>query len=237
MVSALPLTASSVSVVRDGMRLLGPVDLEIAAGGLTIVLGPNGAGKSTLLRVLHGLERPSEGRVRYACARAEAFKRQAFVFQAPIMLRRTALANLAYPLRVHGQGRAEAEKQALTWLKTIGLGEHGQIRASRLSGGERQKLALARALIRKPELLFLDEPCANLDGQSIRDIEAILQDVRASGTRLVMATHDLGQARRLADDVLFLHGGQVLEAGAADAFFNAPQTPQAKAFLQGDLVI
>lgn len=237
MVSLLPITAKGVSVIRDGKTLLGPLDLALSGGGLTIVLGPNGAGKSTLLRVLHGLERPSAGRVRYACARAEAFKRQAFVFQMPIMLRRTALANLAYPLRVHGQGRAQAEKQALTWLNKIGLSDHGQIRASRLSGGERQKLALARALIRKPELLFLDEPCASLDGHSIRDIEAILQEVRASGTRLVMATHDLGQARRLADDILFLHGGRVLEQGAAEAFFNAPQTPQATAFLKGDLVI
>ncbi|WP_298676506.1 ATP-binding cassette domain-containing protein [uncultured Lentibacter sp.] len=237
MVNILPLSVQNASVTRNGKHLLGPVDLEIGPTGLTIVLGPNGAGKSTLLRLLHGLEKPSAGRVRYAAPRSKAFALQAFVFQTPVMLRRTVLGNLTYPLTVHGMARHEAEKQALTWLKTLGLSGHEQQRASQLSGGERQKLALARALIRAPQLLFLDEPCANLDGAATRDIERLILEARAAGTRILMATHDLGQARRLATDVLFLNKGQVVESAPADAFFEAPQTQEAQAFLKGDLVL
>ncbi|MCW1955969.1 MAG: ATP-binding cassette domain-containing protein [Roseobacter sp.] len=237
MVTILPLSVQSATVVKNGTRLLGPVDLSLGETGLTIVLGPNGAGKSTLLRLLHGLEKPAEGRLRFAAPRHETYAKQAFVFQTPVMLRRTVLGNLTYPLTAHGTKRAEAEKQALTWLNTIGLAGHEQQRASQLSGGERQKLALARALIRAPQLLFLDEPCANLDGASTRDIERLILTARAAGTRILMATHDLGQARRLATDVLFLHKGQIVESGPASAFFDAPQTPEAQAFLKGDLVL
>lgn len=237
MVTILPLSVQSATVVKNGTRLLGPVDLSLGETGLTIVLGPNGAGKSTLLRLLHGLEKPAEGRLRFAAPRHETYAKQAFVFQTPVMLRRTVLGNLTYPLTVHGMARHEAEKQALTWLKTLGLSGHEQQRASQLSGGERQKLALARALIRAPQLLFLDEPCANLDGASTRDIERLILTARAAGTRILMATHDLGQARRLATDVLFLHKGQIVESGPASAFFDAPQTPEAQAFLKGDLVL
>ncbi len=237
MVSILPLSLKNATVERDGKRLLGPVSLDVQAQGLTIVLGPNGAGKSTLLRLMHGLEKPSAGRVRYAVPRREAFAQQAFVFQTPIMLRRTVLGNLSYPLTTHGISRAEAEKHSLTWLKRLGLAGHESQRASLLSGGERQKLALARALIRKPQLLFLDEPCANLDGAATQDIERLICEARDGGTRILMATHDLGQARRLASDVLFLHNGEVLEDSPAESFFEAPQTDAAKAFLKGDLVL
>lgn len=237
MVSILPLSLKDVTVERDGKRLLGPINLDVEAQGLTMVLGPNGAGKSTLLRLMHGLVKPSSGRVRYAVPRGKAYAHQAFVFQTPIMLRRSVLGNLSYPLTAHGTPRAEAEKQSLTWLKTLGLEGHEHQRASLLSGGERQKLALARALIRKPELLFLDEPCANLDGAATQDIERLIAQARDDGTRIFMATHDLGQARRLASDVLFVHHGQVLERAPAEAFFDSPQTNQAKAFLKGDIIV
>ena len=237
MVSILPLKVTGATVERGGKRLLGPIDLELGTAGLTIVLGPNGAGKSTLLRMLHGLERPGTGRVRYAAPREVAFAHQAFVFQTPVMLRRSVLGNLTYPLTAHGTKRAEAEKQALTWLKKLGLAGHEHQRASQLSGGERQKLALARALIRAPQLLFLDEPCANLDGASTRDIERLILAARESGTRILMATHDLGQARRLASDVLFLNKGHIVETAPATRFFEAPTAPEAQAFLNGDLVL
>ena len=237
MVSILPLSLKGVTVERAGKRLLGPINFDVNAGGLTIVLGPNGAGKSTLLRLMHGLIKPSAGRLRYAAPRSEAFAQQAFVFQTPIMLRRSVLGNLSYPLTAHGTPRSEAEKQSLTWLERLGLESHKHQRASLLSGGERQKLALARALIRKPELLFLDEPCANLDGAATQDIERLIGEARADGTRILMATHDLGQARRLASDVLFLHHGQLLETAPAETFFDTPTTTEAKAFLKGDLVL
>ncbi|MBU2980525.1 ATP-binding cassette domain-containing protein [Lentibacter algarum] len=236
MVSILPLTLSQATVSRREKRLLGPIDLTLEAGGITIVLGPNGAGKSTLLRLMHGLEKPSSGKLRYAAPRALAYSQQAFVFQTPVMLRRSVLGNLSYPLTTHKMPRAEAEKQSLTWLKRLGLGSHTSQRASQLSGGERQKLALARALIRQPELLFLDEPCANLDGAATRDIERLIIEAGASGTRIIMATHDLGQARRLADDVLFVHHGLIHEQSEAATFFDNPKTTEARSFLKGDLI-
>jgi tungstate transport system ATP-binding protein len=144
---------------------------------------------------------------------------------------------VAYPLTVHGMPRKEARARAAEALKSVGLGDSALKMAHYLSGGERQKLALARALIRKPEILFLDEPCASLDGRAIRDIEHILLTAHAAGTRIVMITHDHGQARRLAEDVLFIHHGQLHAADQADAFFSDPQSPEAHAFLKGDIVI
>lgn len=234
--SILPLIASQAVVRRKGKTLLGPVDLEISASGCTIVMGPNGSGKTTLLRVLHGLERLSEGTTRWQVPVTQARTRQAFVFQTPIIMRRSVRDNLAYPLALHGMRKGEALKIADNWAERVGLGHALDQSAPLLSGGERQKLALARALIRVPEILFLDEPCANLDGRAIREIEAILKEAQEGGTRIVMSTHDVGQAKRLADDVVFLMHGRIIEKGPADQFFAGPSTPQATALLQGDIV-
>lgn len=232
----LPLRLEGAEVRRRGTRLLGPIDLDIAGAGTTIILGPNGAGKSTLLRAMHGLDRLREGRRVWGCSAAEAQTRQAFVFQTPIIMRRSVCASIAYALTVQGVPRAEATERAADWAGRVGLGHVLDRPARTLSAGERQKLALARALIRAPEIVFLDEPCANLDGCATREIEALLTEARGSGTRIVMATHDLGQARRLATEVVFLVRGQVCEAAPAPAFFDAPQTDKARAFLAGDIV-
>ena len=234
--SILPLKLAGAEVrVRDA-HLLGPVDLELTGEGVTVVLGPNGAGKTTLLRLMHGIQRLSKGEMHWATSRAEADLKQAYVFQTPILLRRTVIENVAYPLTVRGISRKEARLKAGAMLEDVGLSGHLEQRANALSGGEKQKLALARALVVKPEVLFLDEPTASLDGRSTREIEAILTQVRDTGTKLVMATHDLGQARRIASDVLFLLNGKLHETGAAGAFFEAPQTPEAQGFLRGDIV-
>lgn len=232
----LPLTMSGAVVKRRDTVLLGPVDLTFAPTGCTIIMGPNGAGKTKLLRALHGVERLAEGQVTWQVPVAEAQAHQAFVFQAPIMLRRSVLDNLAYPLRLGGAAKDKARAEAASWAAKVGLGDALNRAAPRLSGGEKQKLALARALIRKPQIVFLDEPCANLDGPATREIEALLKEAQAQGTRIVMATHDVGQAKRLADDVVFLMHGKIIEEGAAQAFFAAPQTRQAIAHLQGDIV-
>ena len=231
-----PLEVSGAQVRRRGKVLVGPVDLKLSAGGVTIVIGPNGAGKTSLLKMLHGIVRLNAGRVTWACSTEEAQKRQAFVFQTPVMLRRTVLENLIYPLRLLKVQKAEAHAQAMDWARRIGLDEATARQATVLSGGERQKLALARALIRNPELLFLDEPCASLDGRAMREIEAILKDAAASGTRIIMSTHDMGQAKRLASEVIFILHGKVHEFGQAGGFFDLPETPQARAFLNGDIV-
>lgn len=227
---------ADVQVKRRGKTILGPINLELGATGFTVVLGPNGAGKTTLLRVLHGIERVSQGGVQWSVPDKTAQHAQAYVFQSPIMLRRSVGQNLAYPLKLIGLDKSEITKRVDDWGQRIGLGDMMNHPATRLSGGERQKLALARALIRDPKVLFLDEPCANLDGRSTREIEAILQETWRAGTRIIMTTHNLGQARRLATDVVFMVNGQLYEKASAQAFFTAATTAQARSFLEGDIV-
>jgi tungstate transport system ATP-binding protein len=231
-----PLTLENVQIRKRGKRLLGPVSLKIEQAGFTAVMGPNGAGKTTLLRTLHGMERLSDGAMSWAIDKADAQRQQAFVFQTPTLMRRTTLENVAFPLRLAGHSAAKARAEAQTWLDQVGLGDAALRRASVLSGGERQKMALARALITKPQALFLDEPCANLDGAATREIESLLQQAHRAGTRILLATHDLGQARRLSDDVLFLHRGQIVERRDTKTFFNTPSSPEAQAYINGDIV-
>ncbi len=233
MTQMLPLTLTDVVVRRRGKRIIGPVTHRLEQGPPTIVIGPNGSGKTTLLRVIHGIERISTGQVNWT---HDAPDQQAFVFQNPIVLRRTVAENLAYPLRLAGVDKAEIISRVTTWLARIGLDALANTAATRLSGGERQKLAIARALIRTPQVLFLDEPCANLDGHTTREIEALLSETAAAGTRLIMATHNMGQARRLAGDVIFMLNGKIHESGAANYIMNTPQTSELKSFFQGDIV-
>lgn len=234
--SILPLTLTDVAVHRRGKRLLGPVDITLDKTGLTVILGPNGSGKTTLLRVMHGVERLSKGTVTWAVSEDVARPRQSYVFQTPILLRRSVADNLRYPLQLLGTPKPQIEEAVAHWAARIGLSEAQKMQAARLSGGEKQKLALARALIRKPDVLFLDEPCANLDGASTRDIEALLTGALSAGTRIVMATHDLGQGRRLASDAIFMVQGRIKEIGDAEAFFNAPKCSELQAFFKGDII-
>lgn len=231
-----PLQVSGATTRRAGKVLVGPIDLTLDGQGTTVVIGPNGSGKTTLLRLLHGAARLSSGQISWGCGTVQAHANQAFVFQRPVMLRRSVQDNLAYPLRLKGLSRKAARAQAADWADRVGLGAMLCRSATVLSGGEQQKLALGRALIAKPKLLFLDEPCAALDGSATRDIEAILSEAKAQGTRLILSTHDMGQARRLADTVLFMLRGRVHELAMANVFFDGPETPQAKAFLRGDIV-
>ncbi len=232
----LSVTLRSAVVSRRGKRLLGPIDHTLASDGFTIVLGPNGAGKTTLLKILHGVERLSEGSVEWSVSAEEAHQSQAYVFQTPIMLRRTVAQNLAYPLKLSKTPKAEIARRITDWAERIGMSDALDRPAPRLSGGEKQKLALARALIRRPRVLFLDEPCANLDGRSTREIETLLLGAYTAGTRIIMTTHNIGQAKRLATDLLFLLNGRLQDSGKAPNFFTEPSTAQTKAFLEGDIV-
>lgn len=236
MVKDAGIAIEALELRRGGQRILGPLTLRLAAFGLTIVMGPNGSGKTSLLRALHGLERISRGAVHWPGEAATLRKRQAFVFQTPILMRRSVIDCIAYPLLLDGVARKVARARAGAMAAEVGLGGVMERPAQVLSGGERQKMALARALIRGPEVLFLDEPCANLDGRSIREIEVVLQRTRAAGTRIIMSTHDIGQARRLADDVVFLHDGNLIETAPSAAFFDAPRSREATAYLRGDLL-
>lgn len=231
-----PLSVRGAKTSRRGKTLVGPVDLDLRGAGATVVMGPNGSGKTSLLRLLHGAARLTGGEITWACAEEEARSQQAFVFQRPVMLRRTVEENLTYPLRMRGMDKPAARALAREWAARVGLEALLTRAAPNLSGGEQQKLALARAMITEPKLLFLDEPTAALDGRATREVEAVLRAARAAGTQLILSTHDLGQARRLADEVVFMLHGQVLEHSAARAFFDAPQSMQARAFLRGDIV-
>ncbi len=229
-ISDLPLAFESVSLRIGSLDIVTNLDLEIAAGAPTMLLGPNGSGKSTLLRLAMNLIRPTSGRVTWG-RRPYPDERLAMVFQRPVMLRRTAAANVAYALNRNDSARVNE------LLAQVGLAHLADRPARRLSGGEQQRLALARALARDPEILFLDEPTASLDPAATKAVEDIIAGVAASGVKVVMATHELGQARRLAGDIALLARGRLIERAAVDRFFNTPQTTEAAAFLRGDLVI
>ena len=231
-----PLRVRGAATRRRGKRLVGPLDIDLDPGGPCVVLGPNGSGKTTLLRLLHGIARLHEGEITWGCDRDTARNAQAFVFQRPVMLRRSVLDNIAYPLNLRGVSLSDARDRARDWAVRVGLGDLLDRPAPLLSGGEQQKLALARALICAPQLVFLDEPTASLDGRATREIEAVLRTVQNEKTGLILTTHDLGQAKRFAAQIVFMLHGQVHESGPAEAFFNQPKTPEAQAFLKGDIV-
>jgi tungstate transport system ATP-binding protein len=222
----LPLELERVSF----RNILAPLSLAIEAGPSSIILGANGAGKSVLLRLMHGLLAPSSGKVRW---RGDASRKQAMVFQRPVMLRRSALANVLYALQ--SAGVSDAHAVAVEALKEVGLAHLAHRPARVLSGGEQQRLALARAWALHPQVLFLDEPTASLDPGAAREIELIIKAFDAAGTKIVMATHNLGQARRLGDEVIFLHQGRVAERSPIERFFPNPASPEAAAFVKGEL--
>lgn len=227
----LPLRLENVVYAAAGQPIIDRITLEIGAGPSTIILGANGAGKSVLMRLMHGLLAPSSGSIVWNAA--DARRRQAMVFQRPIMLRRSAHANVVYALKLARTQRAKAV--AMEALQEVGLAPFAHRPARVLSGGEQQRLALARAWALHPEVLFLDEPTANLDPSATREIETIIKAFDAAGTKIVMATHNLGQARRLADEVIYLHRGRVIERAPVEKFFAQPATPEATAFIKGEL--
>lgn len=235
----LPLRLSGVAFEAQGRRLIDGLDLTLDGPELTVLLGANGAGKSLTLRLCHGLLRPSAGRVEWlgpgALAGRLAGHGHAMVFQRPVLLRRSVAGNLAHALALAGIGRRGRRDAALAALSRFGLQDLADRPARVLSGGEQQRLAIARAWAIKPQVLFLDEPTANLDPGATRAVEEMIRAIHAEGTKLVMTTHDLGQARRLADEVLFLDRGRLAERAEARRFFAGPSSPAAQAFVRGDL--
>jgi tungstate transport system ATP-binding protein len=234
--SDLPISFDAASVRAGVVTILDRISLAIAPGSPTLLIGPNGSGKSTLIRLGMGLIEATSGGVLWGGRTSDDGERRAMVFQRPVMLRRTVAANVAYALTSRRNGSARPAR-VTGLLKAVGLDGMAERPARRLSGGEQQRLALARALARDPEVLFLDEPTASLDPASTKAVEDIVRTTAASGVKIIMATHDLGQARRLAGDVIFLVRGRVREHTPAESFFSAPATPEGNAFLRGDLVI
>lgn len=236
-----PLDVRGLSYAPQGSALLSEIDFSLdARARVTAVMGPNGAGKSLLLRLLNGLIEPSAGTVRWSGSEPDerCRRRHAFVFQRPVLLRRSVRANVEFVLALSkDHGRRQRRERAEALITQAGLGGREMLPARQLSGGEQQRLALVCALANQPEALLLDEPTASLDPASTAAIEAIVAECRDRAMSVLLVTHDAGQARRLADDVIFLARGRLTEHTPADVFFKTPRSAEARAYLDGRLVL
>ena len=231
----LPLEVEGLSYRRENRSLLSGINVKLENPKRTIIMGPNGAGKSLFLRIIHGLIKPTSGEVRWGgeVIDDQARLRQALVFQRPVLLRRSVAANIDFILSLRGRSN-EQKRDHL--LDRVSLSDFADQPARRLSGGEQQRLALARSLALEPDVLMLDEPTANLDPSSVLMIEEIVNEVCRAGTKIIFVTHDLAQARRLGDEIMFMHKGRILELTDADTFFDNPKSADAGDFLTGKLL-
>ncbi|HBC08953.1 MAG TPA: ABC transporter ATP-binding protein [Rhodospirillaceae bacterium] len=231
-----PAGVEDLTYQAGGTVLIKGIDLTLNADGVTVIMGPNGAGKSLLLRLMHGLLEPSGGHVTWGGRLLDDAirRRQAMVFQRAVMLRRSVAANIDFVLRLRGRADPARRRDI---LEHAGLADRAEQPARLLSGGEQQRLALARALATEPDVLFMDEPTSNLDPASTLVIEDITKAARDRGTKIIFITHDMGQARRLADDVVFMHRGKVLEHSPAAAFFNQPASAEAGDYMAGKIIL
>lgn len=235
--AVLPLELRDVGWSAGGMPLIKNLSCRFRAGLRTVIIGPNGAGKSLLLRLCHGMVAPSTGQVIWHGAGGRDPRQfQAMVFQRPVMMRRSVLGNLSYALKGRGIPRRERRPLAEEAMIRTGIRHLAAQPARVLSFGEQQRLALARAWAVRPQVLFLDEPTASLDPAAAHRVEEIIDAIHRSGTRIIMTTHDLGQAHRLADEVLFMFRGRLKEQAPATSFFAGPENDLARAFLQGELL-
>jgi len=233
----LPILLEGVSIVSREVTILDSLTMAISPGAPTVLIGPNGSGKTTLLRAAMGLVAPTRGRVTWAGREHVAPERRAIVFQRPAMLRRSAGGNVRYALRAANVPHAERRQRTNELLARVGLSGLERRPARRLSGGEQQRLALARALARDPDVLFLDEPTASLDPAATKAIEDIVRDVALRGVKVVMSTHDLGQARRISGEVALMHRGRLVECAPTAQFFNSPSSEEARRFITGELLV
>jgi tungstate transport system ATP-binding protein len=233
----LPIRFKDVDIVTGGVTILDRLSIDISPGPPTVLIGPNGSGKTTFLRAGMGLIAPSRGSITWGGRESSPPTRRAISLQRPVMLRRSAAGNIHYALAAAAVPRADHERRVTELLSLVELLALEGRPARRLSGGEQQRLSLARALARDPAVLFLDEPTASLDPAATKMIEDIVRAVSISGVKIVMATHDLGEAKRLAGDVVLLHRGRIVETGPVDAFFASPTTQEAKQFIAGELLI
>ncbi|MDN5873915.1 MAG: ATP-binding cassette domain-containing protein [Sinobacteraceae bacterium] len=233
----LPLAVESLHYRAGGRALLTDLSFVVRPRTCNVILGPNGAGKSLLLRLCHGLLHPDAGQVTWnGLAPARARLHHAMIFQHPLMLRRSVAANVAYPLAVRRVPRGERRRLVEEALEATDLTRLARVPATRLSGGEQQRVAIARAWVVRPEAMLLDEPSANLDPRSTLAVETLIRTMRMRGATVLLTTHDLAQARRLAERVLFLHDGRLIEDAPAETFFDCPASAEARAFLGGELL-
>ena len=233
----LPLMLVDVRILAGDVAILDGISLKLEAGAPTVLIGPNGAGKTTLLRAAMGLLPVTGGLITWGGREYSPPARRAIMFQRPAMIRRSAAGNVRYALAAANVPRDKRDRRITELLADVGLSGLDRRPARRLSGGEQQRLALARALARDPALLFLDEPTASLDPAATKAIEDIIRTVTARGVKVVMSTHDLGQAKRVGGDVVLLHRGRLIEAAPAEQFFTQPRTQESRTFIAGELLV
>jgi tungstate transport system ATP-binding protein len=233
----LPVMFVDVRIVARDVTILDQISLRLEAGPPTVLIGPNGAGKTTLLRAAMGLIPATSGLITWGGREFSLPTRRAIMFQRPAMLRRSVAGNIRYALAAAKVPRAQRNTRVAELMGDVRLAGLERRPARRLSGGEQQRLALARAFARDPAVLFLDEPTASLDPAATKAIEDIVHTIAARGVKVVMSTHDLGQAKRVAGDVVLLHRGRLIENSTADKFFAAPCTDEAKKFIAGELLV
>lgn len=229
-----PLRIDGLRFAPEGRAILDGLDLTLSGEGISVILGPNGTGKTLLLRLLAGLLPATGGSIEWAGV-PQPEGRLAMVFQQPMLLRMSVFTNVEFALRPQAMSAAERRVRTDEVLARVGLAHRARDCARLLSGGERQRLALARAWAMRPRLLLLDEPTASLDPSATEQVERIVREIRTEGAKVLMTTHNLGQATRLADDIVFIADGRVQEHAPAQRFFAHPQSPAARAFMQGEL--
>jgi tungstate transport system ATP-binding protein len=235
--SDLPIIFADASVSVGAVTILVDISLSIGPGTPTVLLGPNGSGKTTLLRVAMGLMPVSDGRVTWAGRAVAPPTRRAILLQRPVMLRRSVDGNVRYALWAAGVPRVEHAGRTAGLLALVGLDGLQDRPARRLSGGEQQRLALARALAREPAVLFLDEPTSSLDPYATKVIEDVVRAITARGVKAVVSTHDLGQAKRIGGEIVLMHRGRVVETASAVDFFVNPRSDEGRRFIAGELLI
>lgn len=234
--SLLPCEVRGLCFKAGDNALIENIDLKLTAGPVTMIMGPNGAGKTLLVRLLHGMIEPAVGEISWGGRPLDETTRkgQAMVFQTPVLLRRSVAANVEFVLHLHDGPKLQSVEEILLMA---GLADKARQPARLLSGGERQRLAIARALATNPGVLFLDEPTASLDPASTLAIEDIVRQARDGGTKIIFITHDVGQARRLGDEVIFMHHGRIIEQIPAKRFFDGPASSEAQDYLAGRIVL
>lgn len=233
----MAVRVTSLIYETAGRRLIDNLELELPRRGISVIMGANGAGKSTLVRLLHGLIAATGGRIEWLDRQAATAANRAMVMQKPVILRRSVAANIAHAVKPLRLGREESRRRVEAALRQANLVGRGEMPARRLSAGEQQRLAFARAMARQPAVVFADEPCANLDPAAAAAVEAMIADARERGVKVILVTHDVAQGRRLGDDVAFMHAGRVVEHSSAEAFFRQSRSAAARAYLEGKLFV